>query len=160
MKKIIIMPAILLLLAGCDYEVPLSQTPSAPANPALAGIWIGQSTEGKTVLLEIKTSGTDYNATYTEGSDTLTFQGFEVKAAGQNLIQLKLQGADSPDSKNKYLFTKCELSPAGLSIYRINTEVVSAKCQTTEELLNDLDIHKHNPFLFTEPLKFTKSIQQ
>lgn len=156
MKKIIL-PVILMFLAGCDYEVPLSQTPSAPANPALAGTWAGQSADGKTVAVELKTSGTDYSVTYTEGSDSITFKGFEVKAAGLNLIQLELQNADN---QNKYLFVKYELTPEGLSVYRLNSEVVSAKCKTSEELLGDITVHRQNPFLFAEPLKFTKSAKQ
>ncbi len=149
-----------MILAGCDYEIPLSQTAASPANPALAGTWSGQSAEGKTVSLEIKTAGPDYSVVYTEGGDALTFKGFEIKAAGLNLIQMELQGTDSSDSKNKYLFAKCELTPEGLSVYRLNVEVVSARCQTTAELLNDITVHRQNPRLFSEPLKFTKSTQQ
>ncbi|NOU36419.1 MAG: hypothetical protein HOO88_06580 [Kiritimatiellaceae bacterium] len=155
MKKLIL-PAILLFLAGCDYDIPLSQTPSAPANPALAGKWSGQPANEKPVRIEIKTSGTDYSVIYTEGGDELTFKGFEIKAAGLNLIQLELKDAE----KQKYLFAKYELTPDGLSVYRLNPEVVSAKCQTAEELLNDLAVHRNNPFLFSEPLKFTRSVQQ
>lgn len=156
MKKILL-PIIAMLLAGCDYEIPLSQTAAGPANPELTGTWCGQSADGKPVFMEIKTSGMDYSVTYTEGSDTLSFKGFEIKAAGLSLIQLELQNADT---QKKYLFAKGELTSNSLSVYRLNTEVVSAKCQTTEELLNDLTAHKQNPLLFTEPLKITKSAQQ
>ncbi len=156
MKKILL-PVILMLLAGCDYEVPLSQTATSAANPALAGTWTGQSSEGKTAALEIKTSGTDYTATYTEDGRSIVLKGFAVSAAGLNLIQLELQNADN---QNKYLFVKYELTPEGLSVYRLNSEVVSAKCKTTEELLGDITVHKQNPLLFNEPLKFTKSVQQ
>jgi hypothetical protein len=155
MKKILL-PIIVILLAGCDYEVPLCQTPSAPANTALAGTWAGKSTDEKPVSLEIKTSGTDYNVIYTEGSDALAFKGFEIKVAGLNLIQLELQNSE----KQKYFFAKYALTAEGLSVYRLNTEVISAKCQTTEELLKDIDVHRNNQFLFSEPLKFTKSAQQ
>jgi len=160
----LLLPVVLMLLAGCNYEVPLSQTASAPANPALAGTWTGQSADGKHVSMEIKISGTDYTATYTstytEGSDALTFKGFEITASGRNLIQLELQNADKDFQNNRYLFVKYELTPDGLSVYLLNTEVVSAKCQTTEELLKDIDVHRQNPLLFTEPLKFTKSAQK
>ena len=156
MKKFIL-PVILMLLAGCDYGVPLSQTATSAANPALAGTWTGQSSDGKTAALEIKTSGTDYSAAYTEDGNTITFKGFGVSAAGLNLIQLELQNADN---QNKYLFVKYELTPEGLSVYRLNPEVVTAKCKTTEELLGDIAVHKQNPLLFAEPLKFTKSVQQ
>jgi len=160
MKKILL-PIIAMLFAGCDFDVPLSRTAASPANPAIAGTWTGQATEdGKAVTMNIKTSGTDYNAIYTAGSDTLTFKGFEIKAADLNLIQMEVQGSDPQDENDKYLFAKYELTGEGLSVYRLNTEVVSAKCQTTEELLKDIDIHRNNPFLFSEPLKFTKSAQQ
>ena len=158
MKKILL-PALLMLLAGCDYEIPLSQTASSDANPALAGIWNGQSADGKTVSMEIKTSGMDYLVTYTEGSNSISFKGFEVQAAGLNLIQLELLSAGNESQKGRYLFVKYELTSDGLSVYRLNTEVVSAKCQTSDELLNDITAHWQNPFLFTEPLKFINSIQ-
>jgi len=159
MKKILL-PIIAMLLAGCDYEVPLCQTAAGPANPELTGKWTGQPTEGKPVSMEIKISGTDYNAIHTEGSDTLTFKGFEIKAAGLNLIQLELQNADKDYQNSRYLFVKYELTAEGLSVYRLNTGVVSERCQTAEELLKDIDVHRNNPFLFAEPLKFTKSAQQ
>lgn len=159
MKKILF-PVLLMLLAGCDFDVPLSQTASAPANPALAGTWDGESADGKPVSLEIKISGLDYYVTYGTSSDTLTFKGFEIKAAGLDLIQMEVQGADPQDEKDKYFFVKYELTPEGLSVYRLNLEVVSGKCQTTEELLSDLTVHRKNPFLFTEPMKFTKSAKQ
>lgn len=153
MKKILL-PAILLLLVGCDYDIPLSQTASAPANPALAGTWIGQSSDGKPVSMEIKTSGTDYSVTYTEGRDSLTFKGFSISAAGLNLIQLELQNAE----KQKYLFVKYELTSDGLTVYRLNPDVVSAKCQSAEEMLNDIAVHRGNPLLFKKPLVFSKPI--
>ena len=155
MKKLIL-PAILLLLAGCDYEVPLGQTPAAPADPALSGTWAGQLTDEKPVSMEIKISDTDYLVIYTVGSDTLTFNGFEVKANDLNLIQLAMKD----NEKTLYSFFKYSLTPEGLSVYRLNPEVVSAKCQTAEELLKDINLHRQNPFLFTEPLKFTRSTAQ
>jgi hypothetical protein len=157
MKKILL-PVILMLLAGCDYETPLSQTASSEANPALAGTWIEPAADGNPVTMEIKISGKDYSVTYTEGSNSLSFKGFEIKAADLNLVQLELLG-DTEGSKNKYLFVKYELNQEGLSVYRLNPEVVSAKCQTAEELLNDIATHRQDPSLFTEPLKFTASIQ-
>ena len=157
MKKILL-PIVLMLLAGCDYEVPLSQTASSDINPALPGTWTGLAADGGTVSMEIKASGTDYFVTYTEGSNSLSFKGFEIKAADLNLVQLELLG-DTEGSKNKYLFVKYELNQEGLSVYRLNTEVVSPKCQTTEELLSDIATHRQDPHLFTEPLKFSDSIQ-
>lgn len=163
MKKLIL-SVILLLLVGCDYEIPLSQTPSAPANPALAGIWIEASTNSKPVSMEIKTAGMDYSITYTENdteaSRSYIFKGFEIHAAGLNLIQLEWQQADAAESKEKYIFAKLDLTPEGLSVYRLNDNVVSAACQTAEEMLNDIAVHRQNPFLFTKPMKFTKSVPQ
>ena len=154
--KNLILSVILLLLAGCDYEIPLSQTASAPANPALAGTWTGQSTDGKTVSMKVETSGTEYRVIYAEGRDALTFKGFEVSTAGLNLIQLELQNGDA----KKYLFSKYELTPEGLFVYRLNPEVISSKCQTSEELLNDITAHRQNPALFSEPLKFKRFVQK
>lgn len=159
MKKILL-SVLLMLLAGCDFDVPLSRTASAPANPALAGTWDGESADGKPVSLEIKISGLDYYVTYGTSSDTLPFKGFEIKAAGLDLIQMEVQGADPQDEKDKYFFVKYELTPEGLSVYRLNDNVVSAACQTAEEMLNDIAVHRNNPFLFSEPMKFTKSVPQ
>lgn len=157
--KNILLSVILVILAGCDYEIPLRQTASSVANPALAGTWAGQPADEETVSMKIATSGTDYFVTYTQGSNSLSFNGFEIKAADLNLIQLELRG-DTEGSKAKYVFAKYELTPAGLSVHRLNPNVVSAKCQTAEELLNDINVHRQNPFLFSEPLKFTKSTPQ
>jgi hypothetical protein len=151
MKKLLL-PAILILLAGCDYEVPLSQTASAPANQALAGSWSQQDGD-KQYRMNIQTSGNDYVVTYGEAEGTpLTLKGFEVSAAGLNLIQLKLQGAETAT----YLFVKYELTADSLSVCRLNPDVVSAKCQTAGELTADIEVHRRNPFLFSAPLRFTR----
>lgn len=152
MKKLLL-PAFFLLIAGCDYDIPLSQTASSPANPALVGTWIGPSGETSPVLMEVQTDGTEYRVAYTSDGDTLNFKGFQVSANGMDLIQLELQNAQT----NKYLFVKYELTPEGLTFYRLNPEVVSAKCQISEELLNSIAVHRNNPFLFKEPVKFIRS---
>jgi hypothetical protein len=66
---------------------------------------------------------------------------------------LELQNAET---QSKYFFVKFELTPEGLSVYRLNPDVVSAKCRTAEELINDIAVHRQNPFLFTEPIKFVR----
>lgn len=160
MKKIIL-PVILMLFAGCEYEVPLSQTPSAPANPALAGTWITTGTSGKDpIMMEVKTSATDYSVTYIQDNHTNYFSGFEVLVDNLNLLQLKLLTVDEKQPQKLYVFAKYELTADSLAVYLINPEVVSSKCQTTEELRKDVTLHRSNPFLFNEPLKFTRSVQQ
>ena len=155
MKKILL-SVLLMLLAGCDYEVPLSQTPSAPANPALAGSWVQKAAQ-ETFTMNIRASGTDYAVTYGEvGESPLTFKGFTVETADLKLIQLEL----TDSGITKYLFVKYELTPEGLSVYRLNKQVVSALCRTSEELRDDIALHKNNPALFEEPIKFTRSVPQ
>ena len=154
MKKLILL-AILMILAGCDYGVPLSQTASAPANPALAGSWFQQKNADETVTMVIHISGTNYSITY----GGYCFKGFEIQVGGLNLIQLELQN-DDPDEKALYLFVKYELTPDGLTYSRLNKEVVSAHCQTTEELLADIFVHWNNPSLFKNQEHFVRSVPQ
>ncbi len=106
--------------------------------------------------MKIETAGTGYRVVYAEGSDSLIFQGFGVHADGLSLIQLELQNVNE---QNRYLFAKYELTPDGLSVQRLNPEVVSAKCQSPDELRNDIAVHRKNPRLFSEPQKFSKSVQ-
>jgi hypothetical protein len=155
MKKVLF-PVLLMLLAGCDFDVPLSRTASAPANPALAGSWVQKAAQ-ETFTMNIRTSGTDYAVTYGEVGETpLTFKGFTVEAADLKLIQLEL----TDSGITKYLFVKYEMTPDRLSVYRLNKQVVSALCRTSEELLNDIALHKNNPALFEEPIQFTRSVPQ
>jgi len=160
MKKFIL-PVILAFLAGCEYEVPLSQTPSAPANPALAGTWITTGTAGKnSIVMTVKTSATDYGVTYIQNNQTNCFSGFEVRVDDLNLLQLKLLTIDEKQPQKLYVFAKYERTADSLAVYLINPDVVSSKCQTTEELRKDFALHRNNPFLFNEPLKFSKSAPQ
>lgn len=155
MKKILL-PFILILLTGCDFDVPLSRAPSAPADPALAGVWF-QKADQEVFTMNVQISGTDYAVTYGEVGETpLTFRGFAVKTADLELIQLELKDS----GLTKYLFVKYELTPDGLSVYRLNKQVVSALCRTSEELISDIVLHKNNPFLFEEPIQFTRSVPQ
>ena len=161
--KTILLFVVLALLAGCEYEVPLSQKPSSKANPALAGRWIEQKDSNSTnrIEIEIKVSGNDYDVAYVENSCTnFLFSGFEVKAAGFKLVQLTWQNPDKENPKTRYVFMKYELTPEGFFFRQINTAVVSAKCRTTEELLGDLKLHRKNPSLFKDPRKFVRSASQ
>lgn len=163
MKKLLL-PLILILLAGCDYKVPLSQKPAAKTNPALAGRWIEQKDASSTnrTEVDIKVSGADYSVAYIgDGCTNFLFSGFEVESAGFKLIQLKLlTDLDKDQPEKVYVFIKYELTPDGLSFCQLNKNVVSSECQTMEELRGDLKVHRKNPALFTEPRKFTKSVPQ
>lgn len=151
-----LLPVIFILLAGCDFDVPISRTATVPADPALAGVWFRKADQ-ETFTMNIRISGTDYAVTYGEvGEASLTFKGFAVETAALKLIQLELKDSGI----TKYLFVKYELTPEGLSVFRLNKQIVSALCQTSEELISDIVLHKNNPFLFEEPIKFTRSAPQ
>jgi hypothetical protein len=149
MKKILV--ALLLFLTGCDYETPLRHTADAPARPALTGTWAGTHTGERASRLTVEISGEQYNVTYAENEQTLFFEGFEIRIDDTELIQLKLKNA----GEKEYLFVKYELTPEGLSVYRLNPKVVSADCATPGEILAELRTHRRHPELFIPLQKFT-----
>jgi hypothetical protein len=160
MKKVLL-PVLLMLLAGCFYEIPLSQTAITSANPALAGTWerFPANKGEKPLSMKIETSGTDYYIRYTpEGDDSLLFKGFEISVAGLNMIQL--EWLNSGKEKSKYLFVKYELTSNGLMYYFLNTDAVSSKCQSAEVLLNEISLHRQDPSLFVGPETFVRSAHQ
>jgi hypothetical protein len=160
MKKALF-PVLLILLAGCFYEIPLSQTAITSANPALAGTWERfPAKKGETpVSMKIEISGTECSIRYTfEGDDSFLFKGFEISVAGLNMIQLEWLNAG--EEKSKYLFVKYELTSNGLMYYLLNPDIVSSKCQSAEALLNEISLHRQDPSLFGEPETFIRSVPQ
>jgi hypothetical protein len=154
MKKMFI-SALLLMFAGCDYEVPLRNSPSGSINQSLLGKWDEQRTDGKSAIAEVKKANDqEYRITYTSEGTTLSFQGYAVCTNGIDLLQLEWLEAEAQNSKEKYLFLKVRRIPEGLLVERLNTEVVSSKCLTPDEFVESIAAHQQNPDLFTEPMKF------
>lgn len=158
MKKTSFLLLVTILLTGCDYKVPATTEASSPANKELAGTWISKSDDGTSVLVDIKVSGDTYTVKYTEKSESLNFKGMNIEIDGVPLIQMELQCAGAPEnSVSPYFFFKYEITPDGLLMYRVNTGVVSALCQTSEELRKSIGVHKKNTFLYQDPILFTRS---
>jgi hypothetical protein len=167
MKCIMVLPAVaILLLAGCEYESPLTKEHNLAVDPTVFGLWEPIPIEGDLSkqderMMILKYSETEYLIHYPPGgNDEAYYRGYPVNIGGVSCVQLQVIGtADGPpgkDTKDLFHVVSYQLTDGRLDIRRLNTDVVDDALKTTAELRNAFLKHKHNKDLFKDPAVFRK----
>jgi hypothetical protein len=150
------------ILAGCQFDFPLSLEHSIPVDPDAIGLWEsvpeqGEKTEGMMVL---KFSDTEYLIHYPTGEEGMYFRGYPVEVGGVACVQLELLGTeDGPVAKGdkaRFQIANYEIKDEVLTIKTINTELIGGELKSSEELNKVFLEHNDDPELFTNPGKFRK----
>ena len=85
MKRFLLFLAIILLcVAACEYQEPLSEKQNISIDPALLGLWepASEKNEPKPAgewILALKYSDTEYMIHYRTGSDSMYFRAYPLK---------------------------------------------------------------------------------
>ncbi|MBP7636911.1 MAG: hypothetical protein KBA18_03465, partial [Kiritimatiellae bacterium] len=147
------------LLAGCDYTVPLAEKPETQIDTALVGQW--QITlDGKDVRLSVLALAADeYLVAYPSGTpDTLYARACLCQGTEFALVQLRWFGsanARADFSAHPYQYAAYGIEGDTLVARLINPEVVKP-AQTAAALLSAIKANNTNPDLFRSELRFTR----
>ena len=167
MKYIIMMfTTATFLLAGCQYESPLTKEHSIAVDPAVLGVWeLIQEKDGKPHqderMMILKYSDTEYLVHYPiGGNDEAYYRGYLIKIAGLSCVQLQILGTDDgplqKDEKDRFLVASYRLTGGQLEIKTLNTDLVDDDLKTTDQLRKAFLKHKDNKELFRNPGVFRK----
>ena len=156
-----LMVGLLLLLSGCDYTVPLVQTPDMNMDPALCGLW--QSTDEEkdaNRLLVLPLDEREYLVSYPAGkTDAMFARAGLCRCGDQTFIQLKWIGTARgalPENNRVYQYVTGSVTDDTLTVRLLNSDTVSKDLATTEALAAAIVEHAGSPELFRKDMRFLK----
>ena len=156
---------ILLLFAGCLYEVPLPKEHTIPVDLSILGLWELLSGEGEELDLDkrmmiLKFSDTEALIHYPIGEDGLYFRAYAIKIGNMSCVQLQVIGnEDGPpekDEKDLYHVASYVLAKGILEVKLLETNLVDADLKNSEALRAASLKHQDNKDLFIDPSRFRR----
>lgn len=161
-SKILI--AVFILLAGCEYEAPLTTDHSVAIDPAVLGVWVPDDGEAPKLderLMILKYSDTEYLIHYPpSGNDETYYRGYPIKIGSMSCVQVQVIGTEvgppEQDSKKLFYVLWYQLTDGQLEIRKLNTDLVDDDLKTTDELRKVFLKNSKNKDLFTDPGVFRK----
>jgi hypothetical protein len=161
----ILMVAIVPLLAGCEYESPLTEEHTLPVDQTVLGLWEAFPDEGETPdpderMMILRYSDTEYLIHYPTGKDVMYFRAYPIKIGNVSCVQLEALGSsDGPiDSgeKGRFHVASYQLKKGELTIKILNSKIVDNKLKGSEALKQAFLKHQDAPDLFTGPETFRR----
>jgi len=153
-----------LLLAGCDFTVPLVETPKLDIDKAVLGVWEKPKPEANQPperLVVLPLGKQEYLVTFTgNGTDSIYARACLCKTADLTLVQLKWIGnskGEAPDDSRVYQFASFTVSGNQLHLRLLNPDTIGRDAKSTADLTKAIEANKASPALFREDLLFTKA---
>jgi hypothetical protein len=144
--------AAVLLLAGCDYDAPLTPAPTHPIDPRLLGDWEPvKPADPKDPGMHVRQWD---DATYAVAIDSDVYRVFHSDFAGMAFVSAQ----DLNSSARKYCYYTWSLSADGtqLTLRRVRNELVPEKTMPAAAIQQLIKANLANPKLLDEPLFFTR----
>ncbi len=149
------------LLAGCDYTVPVVREPGTERDAALAGAWERAKPDGGTerlLVLPLRTN--EYLVAFPAGApDAMFARAWLGRAAGMRLAQLEWIGtAKGKPAEGARVFQAAGYARTGdtLTVRLLNADTVGREATTTEALVQALVERTNDPALFRDDLVFRR----
>ncbi|MBN1675486.1 MAG: hypothetical protein JXR37_30880 [Kiritimatiellae bacterium] len=154
----------LLLAAGCEYQVPITDKHVIPVDGQIVGLWAalpgkGHGPKGKERLLVLPYGDTQYIVQYPVGEEAMYFRAYPVKIGERSCVQLELLGSlkgPVPKKERKYHVVAYSLAGDLLQVQILNTELIDPKIRDSEALKNRIQKHKKDPALFRHGAQFRR----
>lgn len=139
---------LVVLIAGCDYDVPITSKPTRRIDERLVGNWT--KSDGKEHMTARKYD--DYHLVVSANGDL--FRAYHSDLHGAALITA--QDINSPD--RKYFYLTWELSADGqtLTLRGINDKVIPRTARTSSAVVRSLKANMRNPELLLAPDTYTR----
>ncbi len=138
-----------LFLAGCNYDVALTEKPTRQIDTRLLGVWLGGE-DGKDTMVVRSLDA----STYVVAMDHDIYRAFHSDFADTGLISVQDLNADD----RRYLYLTAGLSADGnqLTVRTVSTKVVPEATKGRAALQKLIQTNLANPKLLGEPLVFTR----
>lgn len=134
---------VLLLLAGCHYDLSLTASATQQTDDGLLGTWT-LTEDGKPEVMEVRRYD---DANYVIGSSGELYRAFHSDVAGLPMISVQ----NLNDDERKWVILTWKLSADGktLTLRAIDTTVIPNGPR--EAMVKAIEANRENPKLFGEP---------
>lgn len=138
------------LLAGCDFDVPLTKAATQKINPQLLGNWREQDEKDADLLTIRRLDDTTYLATINGD----VYRVYHSDVASRALVTVQ----NLNDDERKYCYYLWQLSPGGaeLTLRRVSPKVVPETVANPEAAQQLITQNLDNPQLFVDPALFVR----
>ena len=160
-ERILAIGLVCFALAGCDYSVPLVETPSMPRDDAVFGSWEKRLVNGELQrLLILPMDDRGYFVVFPAKSKNAMFaRGSLWSGPWGKWVQLDWFGTEDgeiPDNDLTYQFAMYSVDDDKLIIQLLNPNIVSGKIKSASEIEKSIVENRHHPKLFREAMVFRK----
>lgn len=150
-----------LLLAGCDFTVPLSKKPEIIIDKRVAGLWERTKTDGKTErMLVLPINEYEYFIAWPKGANTeLYARAYQFEFSGRTTVQLQWFGnsdGGTPDDNRQYQLAVYDMTGDTLEIRLLNADIVGKDHESSDKLAAAIIANDNNSSLFREKMTFNK----
>lgn len=166
MKCIMIFVSVaVLLLAGCEYESPLTKEHSIAVDSAVLGVWErildkGEEPTNDERMIILKYSDTEYLINYPNEDKILYFRAYPIRIGEVSCVQLQVIGTNNgppnPFEKDLFHVASYQLTDNRLKIETINTDLIDYTLKTEEQLREAFEKHQDSRDLFNNPRMFRR----
>ena len=153
-----------LILAGCAYDVPLSEPQDLPLNLALIGIWetLPDSTavtDDTQQMIVLPCGDGEFFVHVRSGPEGLYVRAYPIAVDGERYHQVQLIGTVDSTSLSVaggYHLVWCRLVDGILEVRTLNTDLVDTGIASSAELLTAFREQRSDPDLFIDPARFRR----
>jgi len=138
----------ILAFSACEYEVPITPSPTQKVQERLLGDWT--STDGKEKMKVRKLDDSVYIVYY----DGDLFRAYHSDVAETPFASV--QDLNSNDRKYAYVVWKLSDDGKHLSLRNVNRKVIPNESRDSATVAALLTKNAHNPELFGEAIEFTR----
>jgi hypothetical protein len=134
--------------AACNYEVPITTSPTRNAQEQLLGDWT--SSDGKEQM-KVRRLDESFYVVYYDGD---LFRAYHSDIA--EIPFVSVQDLNSKDRKFAYVVWKMSDDGKNLTLRNVNDKVVSRETKDSATVVALLNKNARNPELFGEEIEFRK----
>jgi hypothetical protein len=138
----------ILAFSACEYEVPITPSPTQKVQERLRGDWT--STDGKEKM-KVRSLDDSVYIVYYDGD---LFRAYHSDIAGTPFASV--QDLNSNDRKYAYVVWKLSEEGKHLSLRNVNRKVIPKETRDSAAVAALLTKNAHNPELFGEEIEFRK----
>jgi len=156
----VLLAACFLVIAGCEYEAPLTDEHSIPIDSAVLGLWElipeeGNKPKPEERAMVLKYSDTEYLIHYPLGEEGMYFRGYLINIGGISCIQVERIGSASgppdEDDMDRFHVVSYKVENGNLVVKILNTDLVDDGLKDSKALKKAFLKHKDNESLFRDP---------
>jgi len=147
-RRLVLAVAVCLCVGACEYEVPITSSPTRKVQEQLLGNWV--SLDGKENMRVRRLDDSTYVVYY----DGDLFRAYHSDVGEMPLVSV--QDLNSNDRKYAYVVWKLSSDGKGLTLRNVNNKVIPKETKDSAAVAALLTKNARNPELFGEEIEFHK----